>query len=330
MLTAVWTVWGILKIIGLVLLGIIGLMLAMILLTLLVPIRYQAQIKYDGAVEGKAGVSWLCHIVSVRAVYQEKLTVFVRIFGIRVFRTEKTLGKNSKNQGGTQEEKTPGAEQENAAVPPNITGTITEESTEEKVKAEPEAGISEKEEEEKGPPVQKDTAGETSKRQKKRTRHHKKQKKKGKTKKNKGFSFRRIYDKLKGKLRRIFEFLAGIKEKEEKLKAFVNDPANQRTYRLLKRQIWKLCKHVFPQKISGRIRFGFDDPYKTGQVLTYLSPFYCLYARDLQIIPVFEEAVLEGGGKLKGRVRIGTVLLIAVRMLFDKNFRVLLKKLLRA
>ena len=93
MLTAVWTVLGVLKIIGLILLGLIGLLLVLLLLVLLVPIRYQAEMSFDKVPRGKAGVSWLCHIFSVRAVYEEKLMFRVRVLGFSVFQKKKALGK---------------------------------------------------------------------------------------------------------------------------------------------------------------------------------------------------------------------------------------------
>ena len=83
---------------------------------------------------------------------------------------------------------------------------------------------------------------------------------------------------------------------------------------------------MLPRRVKGKLRFGFDDPYTTGQVLMYLAPFYGLYARKLELIPVFEEPVLDGELYLKGKVRIGTVLVLAARMMLDRNFRSLLKK----
>lgn len=59
----------------------------------------------------------------------------------------------------------------------------------------------------------------------------------------------------------------------------------------------------------------------TGQVLTWISPFYGLYGRHLQICPDFLEPCLEGEWKLKGHIRLGTILLLAFRMLLDKNIR---------
>lgn len=320
MLTAVWTVLGILKIIGLVLLGIAGFLLAVLFLVLLVPIRYQAQIKYDGRADGLAGVSWLCHLFAVKAVYKEKLAVRVRILGICVFRTEKAF-KKGKAEGAWPDGETAAEDTDTGAGEPGSVKTAGDISREVAVEEAP-VKASRKEPGEEAPAeVSRGKAGKKPSPAKKEP---------GRKKKNKGFSFSKICDKLKEKLRRIKEALMGIKEKKEKLEAFVKDPANRRTYRLLKRQLWKLCRHVLPVKASGRVRFGLGDPYKTGQVLTYLSPFYGLYAQKLQIIPSFEEAVLEGEGRIKGRIRIGTVLVLAARMLFDKNFRALLKKILKA
>lgn len=333
MLTAVWTVLGILKIIGLVLLGIAGFLLAVLFLVLLVPIRYQAQIKYDGRADALAGVSWLCHLLAVKAVYKEKLAVRVRILGICVFRTEKAF-KKGKAEGARPDGETAAEDTDTGAGEPGsvkTAGNISEEGAGKEAPAEVSRGKAGEEapsEEARGEPAGEapvETAGK-----KPSPANKEPGRKKKKQPQNRGFSFPKICDKLKEKLRRIKEALMGIKEKKEKLEAFVKDPANRRTYHLLKRQLRKLFRHVLPVKASGRVRFGLGDPYKTGQVLTYLSPFYGLYAQKLQIIPSFEEAVLEGEGRIKGRIRIGTVLVLAARMLFDKNFRALLKKILKA
>lgn len=129
------------------------------------------------------------------------------------------------------------------------------------------------------------------------------------------FSFQGICDKLKE-----------IGRQKDKAVGFLKDEENQRTFRLLWRQAKALFHHVLPMKLRGKVRFGFDDPYTTGQVLTYISPFYGLYGTKFQVIPVFEEPVLEGEGWLCGRIRIGTVLFLGIRVFFDKNFRKLLRQ----
>lgn len=329
MLTAVWTVLGILKIAGLVFLGIVGLLLVLLMLVLLVPIRYCLQASFDGSPKGQAGIHWFCHCFSVGAKYEEKLVLWVRVLGIRVFRLEKSFGKAEKAASGDEKEQRAAKEdshpvdglpeekqpaREPAAKIPVSSATETKEER----AAEPETEDKAKEPD----------ATEGKKHKKISGRNKKKGKKKGK--KIRGFSFRRIYDKLKKKLLRLWKHLLELKEKKERLVAFINDPANRRTYYLLKQQLKKLCKHILPRKISGQVRFGFEDPARTGQILTYISPFYALYAKGLEIKPVFGESVMEGEVRVRGKIRIGTVLALAVRMLFDKNFRALVKKLMKA
>lgn len=107
---------------------------------------------------------------------------------------------------------------------------------------------------------------------------------------------------------------------------FLEDEENKQTFRLLWRQLKALIRHILPTDLRGKVRFGFDDPYTTGQVLTYISPFYSLYGKKFQVIPVFEEPVMEGEGWLKGRIRFGTVLILGIRVLLDQNFRKLLRQ----
>ena len=115
-------------------------------------------------------------------------------------------------------------------------------------------------------------------------------------------------------------------EKIEQVRTFLNDQENRKTIGLLWRQVKKLLRHVLPRKISGRVRFGFDDPATTGQILTYISPFYGLYAKTLKLEPIFEEKVLDGELHVKGHIRAATLLWIVIRVVLNKNFRVLLKK----
>ena len=100
-------IFGILKGIGILFLVLLFLVLAAILAVLFVPVRYR--ISGEGAYEqepgrglfyeGKARVSWLMRIVTIRAAVKDgKAGVQVRILGIRVFGTgsrgeEKKAGK---------------------------------------------------------------------------------------------------------------------------------------------------------------------------------------------------------------------------------------------
>ncbi len=124
----------------------------------------------------------------------------------------------------------------------------------------------------------------------------------------------------------LFEKLKAAKQKKDEIMEILHNEEYRKTFRLVSRQIFGIVKHVLPEDIQGKVRFGFEDPFKTGQILTYISPFYALYAKHLELTPVFEEQVMEGELWLKGRIRIGTILAKAVRLLFDKNIRKLIRK----
>lgn len=281
---------GILKFIGLLILGILGVLLFLLLLVLLVPVRYRAWGTYYGELKGAAGVSWLLHILSFQVWYDGEADMCVRVFGIRLGKRKNAAETDEGgSQGGGKDRNTP--EKQDPGE-----GRAAQESrkaAEDKDSAGP-AQIP--------PPPAKER------------------------KEKRRFSFAAPLKKIRVTFQKICGKLKALGEKKDQVLAFLNQEDNKATLRLLKRQALALLKHILPGRVKGRLKFGFDDPYTTGQVLTWVSPFYGLYAKNLQLIPVFGEKVLEGELELKGRIRIGTVIAIALRMLFDKNFRKLLKK----
>lgn len=322
---------GILKIICLILLGILGVILLLILAVLLVPIRFEVcGSLQDKKPAGRAVVSWLLHILSFHVLYEDQLDISVRVFGFRIGQHEtgqdteddedreqkkKNKQKKEKRHHKQEKEDRPGKAEESEKE--RESGKVQEpDKVRESGKIQDPGKVqeSEKVQEPEAPGCDGHTPGRKT-----------------------VFPFRRICDKLRAGVRKIREKLyavrmklLGLKEKKEQVQAFFQDDANRATIKLAKRQVIRLIRHVLPRKMSGRVRFGFDDPYTTGQILTYVSPFYGWYAGKVELIPVFEEAVLEGALKVRGRIRIGTVLAIAVRMLYDKNFRRILKKLWKA
>lgn len=303
---------GILKFIGLLLLGILGLLLAIIFIVLLVPLRYRAGGSYYGELKGTASVSWLLHILSCQVKYDGETDMCIRVFSIRIGGRKKP--KTDEAEDVVTETEVKAADRADTAQT-DISGADTVGKNVTKADTgggacgeKPISGAEQK-------------AADLSADEKKR-----KARKKQEEKKRKKSGFGNPIEKIRVTFQRICDKLKLLKEKKDQALAFINQEDNRRTFRLIKRQAVALIKHILPGKIKGRIRFGFDDPYTTGQILTWVSPFYGLYARNLQLIPEFEESVVEGELNLKGRIRIGTLLAIAVRIYMDKNFRVLLKK----
>lgn len=141
-----------------------------------------------------------------------------------------------------------------------------------------------------------------------------------------------FYPKLKVKLNNLETTFINIKDKISslldkwhKLKAFLGKETNQKGIKKAWLSIKLIIKHLLPTKCKARIEFGTGDPYSTGQVLTYLAPFYGIYGNSAIIIPNFDEELFEGSVSCIGRIRLFTLLIICLKLILDKNFRQLMK-----
>ncbi|MDO4268030.1 MAG: hypothetical protein Q4C73_06110 [Eubacteriales bacterium] len=311
---------GILKIAGIVLLVILGILLAAVLAVLFVPVRYRAEGCFESRLTGKAQVSWLLHAVFFQAVYEDELRVALRIFGIRADRLL---------YGGSGEES-----EEADAEPPEFREEAREGASPEFCEPERPAAMEAKHsgreetgrpepEKAKQPDEEKVAPPKTDRKPETKARRPENQKAKGLTR---DFSLRGLWKKIRVTFRGICGKLKTLAAQRDKILAFFQDQDNRQTLSLLKKQAGRFLKHVLPGKIKGRICFGFDDPSTTGQILTWISPFYGWYGRTLKVIPVFEGQALEGELFLKGRIRAASLLLIGFRVWKDKNFRRLLRK----
>lgn len=289
---------GILKWLGILLLVFLGLVLTVLLAVLFVPIRYEAEGSFRGELLAKGQISWLWRLFSIQAVYDGDTEVSLRIFGVKPGRKKETAERTEKTEtpdpvvtgsGKRPEEEVPVYESRpKAEAPASEKHQGTEEGIKEKV---PAAG----------------TKNAKNGQKKKRVRQS-------------------LFQKIKVTFQRICGKLKTAEERWQKLMEFLEKEENKNTFRLLKRQVIRFFKHVLPGKVSGTVRFGFEDPYTTGRILTYISPFYGWYGRTIQVIPVFDEQVLDGELSLKGRIRIATLLFIGFQVWRDKNFRTLLKR----
>lgn len=296
-------VLGILKIIGILLLVILGLLLFVIISVLFVPLRYRAEGSFYEKLKGSASVSWFLHLISLKISYDEKAQVDVRVLW---FHPGREKAEKAQDRAETPERAEP------------VTGRAYADFPEEADETEKsEADAFEKELTERVETAQVSATPGTD-------RHEGKNAGAGKI----AARFRHFLSALKLKvqgihrnLKKAAKKLRAGKNRWETILSFLRNEENKKTFRLAKRQIFAVIRHILPRKSEGKIRFGFADPYMTGQVLTWISPFYGLYGRHLQICPDFLEPCLEGEWKLKGHIRLGTILLLAFRMLLDKNIR---------
>lgn len=298
----------ILKILGILILVILGIILAVLLLVLFVPVRYRVDAAFDGKPGGGVLVSWLMHLVTVRVSYDGNATALVKVLWFRLF--DKTVwpaeeeSTNTADRADVQAGSAPEDEMDTIAPIEPVSVPKTVDSANTSVTSEA-ADCSRKPES----ATQRTAVSEIQMPEVKESEDKE--------------SF---ISKINNAYQQICGKVNTGQEKIEQVRTFLNDQENRKTIGLLWRQVKKLLRHVLPRKISGRVRFGFDDPATTGQILTYISPFYGLYAKTLKLEPIFEEKVLDGELHVKGHIRAATLLWIVIRVVLNKNFRVLLKK----
>ena len=303
----------ILKILGILILVILGIILAVLLLVLFVPVRYRGDAAFDGKPGGGVLVSWLMHLVTVRVSYDGEATALVKVLWFRIF--DKTVwpaeeeSSNTADRADVQVGSVPEDEMDAIAPIEPVSVPKVADSINTSVTSEA-ADCSRKTES----TTQRTVVSETQMPEVKES-----EVKESEDKESFISKINNAYQQICGKVN------TG-QEKIEQVRTFLNDQENRKTIGLLWRQVKKLLRHVLPRKISGRVRFGFDDPATTGQILTYISPFYGLYAKTLKLEPIFEEKVLDGELHVKGHIRAATLLWIVIRVVLNKNFRVLLKK----
>lgn len=292
----------ILKVLGILLLALLGLVFLLLFIILLTPLRYRAYGAFDETPVIKARVSWLFHLVSVRLTYENEVWLIVRVLFFRLI--NRKLWPEEVKEWSAQYDPLPeGISLEDKGEPVQAMELLAPAPDSEFSEAAPEF------------------SGEDGSLTKPSFLWR---------------ALKKLYHKIINIVpffKRVFrDFQAAGQRVLKKLQSageFLENEENKKTISLLWRQTGKLFKHFFPRKFKGRIRFGFEDPYYTGQVLAAVSPFYALYAKSLSLEPVFGEKALEGEIHLKGHIRPAAVLFIGLRVWMNKNFRVLLKKMMK-
>ena len=281
----------ILKAAGILVLTLLLLILLLVILLLVVPIRYEAAASFHEKKTGRLTVSWLLHAVSLKFLYSDGLEIVGKLFGFQVYHKE------------------PGDEEEEEELDSEPFETFEDEDSDfsDEILTDdiPEAKPAETMDltEDITRTLEEDARKASEKAQ--AASQKKPREKTGNSLKNKIGRYRKKY---------------------RKLKKFMEDEKTKQMFALLKKETVRFCKHLMPQKFTGTLKFGFDDPYYTGMLSAALSPFYGAYGKNVSITPYFDREILEGDLFLKGRISIGLILYILARVMLNKRFRYVLKK----
>ena len=287
----------ILKVLGIVLLVLLGLILALLLTVLLVPVRYSGHVLYREKLSSQIRAGWLLGLVKFLLEYDQREETgpvwSLRIFGKKILPREMPAAEEIPETAAPEgTEKTEPDPKEPAPEQPADTGTPREDNKD------------------------------------------KKDKKEKKSLAEKIRELPELLDRKLADLRKRFlekrdallEKLAGLRERKDRIEALLRSERNQRTFRMLLRQIKKLLQHLLPRQWKGEVILGFEDPATTGQVLAWLAVFLPLYGTELKIIPDMEQQIIDADVDMNGRIRLIVPVAIAVRILADPGARSLYRE----
>lgn len=331
----------ILKIIGIILLAIIGIALLIVILILFVPIRYRIQAhRYDDTM-AKVNVSWLLSAIRFTLKYNgAEVDTKIRILG---FDGSKFINGDTKQK------------QEDI-----IDYTNEEEKTEPKM--EPKACDTDALDENKSDNVSNNTNGigksdDTNKDNGIDTEDStntdngidtedsinqsdissSKEQKKKNTRKPKNifsrlvFKAKKIYHKFKTWCKKLMNMLKkadDIKTKLLALAEFIDSREFKDNFAFAKVQLGRLFKHIMPLKHRIKLEFGTGSPDTTGEILGALAVIMALTGMNIQVMPDFDNAIFRGEIYMKGRIRLFNILIIALKVYFNKELRRVADKLI--
>lgn len=137
-----------------------------------------------------------------------------------------------------------------------------------------------------------------------------------------------VIKKVKCTFQTICDTIKNIKNEIQFYKSLWNRPDGKAAFRKVISQIKYFWRKMKPSKLEGTVIFGTGDPASTGQALGVLGMLYGVLPKEMEIVPDFEEERYEGKLHIKGKIRLIHVLIIAIRLLFDRNVRTIVKEIM--
>ena len=276
----------ILKIIGIVLLAIVILLLLLFFCILFVPARYRITGSYEETFVCKAKITWLLHFIVVKINVEKETVTSIRILGIplSVFlrkKNEPAVEKQKTNKPAVEKQKTnkPVVEKQNINKPQHDANG--------------------------------DKETDTSCKSEKITFF-----KKIKSK------IQKIIDLFNSIINQIKLFFTDIKEKKDRIKRYLSilkSDAAKASFLLCKKKLFKMFKHFIPRKMHANITYGLSDPADTGYILVLYSMLPEAFGKKVVLYPDFNQAVFKCDFRMKGLIRMWTLLHQILSVILDKN-----------
>lgn len=315
----------ILKVLGIIVLILLGTILLFILLVLFVPVRYQIilhrKVNEETPVTAKVKATWLLHVLNAAFSYPEAAFLWVRIFCFTIFRSDKskeTVQKEAIEKETVQREAAQKRTVPKETIQDETSQTIqNEEMKERTVQKEAEKKASSEDQKQNTSGMQDSVPPK------------KKEESKAGRKKNKLFEFFwklwSIFKNIKYTIIRIYDKIKHIVKNIQYYLRIVQSDTFHRAWQVCSGQVFSLLKSIFPRKIRGNLLIGTGDPASTGQILAIYGILYPLLGNHIDIVPDFEQQIIEGDLLIKGKITVFKALKTAWIVYFNKDLRRLIK-----
>ena len=299
----------ILKYVGILLLFLLALVLLLLLLLLFVPIRYSGRGVYETSPAAEVRVSWLLKLVRFRLDYRGGIDAEARLGFLKLWSMKTAKGENTEDTSGTEytdEELAEALEQE-----------MPETAAAEEFHAEPDAVPHE----ETGAASQDEPAAgsqyEAVPEEEALSAAPKKKKKK----------YAGTPETIDEKFEKIMDKVYSVKDKIDEGLAFLNEASTRRLILLLKKKLFRILKEICPRDYGGKVRFGFSDPFTTGQAASAAAVLYPVYQDRIHVEPRFDREEIFADLSLRGRIRLFPLAAAAVQIWFSRDFQKVFKRL---
>ena len=309
----------ILKALGILLLVLLFLVLLIVCTVLFLPFCYRAQVLKEeegfACVKASGRVSWLFGAVALTASYEEqKPEAQILLFGASLETWKRRLKKIRRGEASV-----PRTEENETENTPEAEKTAEQKAPDQKEKQQKVTAQKEQPEQEQEPDAPKKSILERFFGR----IEYLPEKLLNLASRLLQTAFRllelpfRLLEKLEQKIQ------AGrrLKRKWESVKKFFRSKMFREALLHAKKEVLYFLKKAAPKKVTGTVRFGFDDPALTGETIGILGMIYGKLPKDLSIQPDFEQEILRGDVRMKGSFQAVTAAGIALRLFRDQNLR---------
>jgi len=326
----------ILKIIGISILIILGIVILLILLVLFVPLRYQAAGSYVqecASVSGK--VRWLMGTASLTVQYKsgQPFHIKAKVFFITVF---DNLKKHKKTKKERKRKSVSDEKPQLQAASSGEKEHIDDEAMREDISVK-EAFAKEVETEEAVDEVDRESENAASGRTADEVEKDKSNNGNVDNNTDKGTLFQKVrafMEKLVEVLKnikftfyKIYVIIVKIKDNIKYYWELLQQESTKHAFHLCTKQLSKIIKNISPKKYEVKLHLGFEDPAAMGNVLAVWGMFYPFHMGNVDIQPEFEQKIMEGSFRMKGKIRISVFLWTIWLLITDKNVKQLRKQL---